>query len=151
MRSVYLSSLLTFCLSLFIIIESSVIPAGIDDFEIAKKYYNFIEQPQQPFDNEKKSQGEIVYPRPNTTWRVGEYVNVTFKPQTKDQTVDIFFFNKTGSLAHGSLNEIQNFPFIVPPEAISTPAAKGTSLLLAVRRKNSYLQTVDSVVVKVEP
>lgn len=41
-----------------------------------------------------------------------------------------------------------SFPFVVPPSAVSVPETS-TSLLLAVRRQNRYLQTVDSVVVHV--
>lgn len=75
-------------------------------------------------------------------------MNVTFKPDSQDQTVSIFFFNKTDTLAGGPLNETFTvFNFTVPKEAYS--GSNSTSLLLAVRRQNHYLQTVDSVVLQV--
>lgn len=91
---------------------------------------------------------DIVYPVLGDVWHVGEKVNVTFKPDNVDQTVTIFFFNKTDILAGGVLNQTSYvFNFTVPKEAYS--GNNSTSLLLAVRRQNRYLQTVDSVVLQV--
>ncbi|KAL0088347.1 hypothetical protein J3Q64DRAFT_1875115 [Phycomyces blakesleeanus] len=92
----------------------------------------------------------IVYPTENTVWRVGQHVNVTFsqKRPPKD-TVAIFFENdRKVMLGAGPLTETV-FKFVVPPGAVSPP--NGTSLLLAVKRENFYLQSVDGVNVKVLP
>ncbi|CEP20078.1 hypothetical protein [Parasitella parasitica] len=116
----------------------------MDDFEIAKMYVAELNSAAPVTSN---SQGQIVFPTPNTTWYVGERVNVTFNEGVPDETVAIFFFNKTDTLAGGPMNRT-SFAFAVPPSAISVPE-NGTSLLLAVRRQNRYLQTVDSVVMHV--
>ncbi|GAN09850.1 hypothetical protein MAM1_0298d09383 [Mucor ambiguus] len=136
----------------------------MDDYEIAKLYVTELNSAPPVTDNSQGSKyntygkseahlklmprfAEIVFPTPNTTWYVGERVNVTFDEGAPDETVAIFFFNKTDTLAGGPMNHT-SFPFTVPPSAISVPE-NGTSLLLAVRRQNRYLQTVDSVVVRV--
>ncbi|CAO0797997.1 unnamed protein product [Mucor circinelloides] len=130
---------------LFSMVSSISIPYDtLDDFEIAKLYVAELNSAAPVTDN---SQGKIVFPTPNTTWYVGERVNVTFDEGVPDETVSIFFFNKTDTLAGGPMNRT-SFPFTVPPSAVSVPE-NGTSLLLAVRRQNRYLQTVDSVVVHV--
>jgi hypothetical protein len=91
---------------------------------------------------------DIVTPVVGDIWHVGENVNVTFKPDTVNQTVAIFFFNKTETLADGYLNENHTvFNFTVPQEAYS--GSNSSSLLIAVRRQDLYLQTVDSVVLQV--
>ncbi|KAG2194994.1 hypothetical protein INT46_008881 [Mucor plumbeus] len=140
-----LQFLLTITLALLCSIVASLnIPYNdMDDFEIAKMYV--AELNSAPVTD--NSQGYITYPTPNTTWYVGERVNVTFSQGVPDETVAIFFFNKTETLAGGPLNQT-SFPFVIPPSAVSVPET-GTSLLLAVRRQNRYLQTVDSVVVHV--
>ncbi|KAI8644308.1 hypothetical protein BD408DRAFT_430716 [Parasitella parasitica] len=125
--------------------SSTSIPYNnMDDFEIAKMYVAELNSAPPVTSN---SQGQILFPTVNTTWYVGERVNVTFKEGAPSETVAIFFFDKTDTLAGGPMNQT-SFPFVVPPAAISVPE-NGTSLLLAVRRQNKYLQTVDSVVVRV--
>ncbi|RCI06428.1 hypothetical protein CU098_007578 [Rhizopus stolonifer] len=115
----------------------------MSDQEIANLYVSKMN------DASFSTENQIFYPRNNVTWYVGENVNVTFKKDTpSDQTVSIFFFNRSPLLAGGPLST-KVFPFDVPENALSPPG--GTSLLLAVRRKNFYLQTVDSVVVRVLP
>lgn len=65
------------------------------------------------------------------------------------ETVDIFFANdRTDTLGSGPMTQ-HVFPFVVPAGAISPD--DGTSLLLAVRRVNFYLNTVDAVNVRVVP
>ncbi|KAI9358715.1 hypothetical protein BD770DRAFT_410030 [Pilaira anomala] len=92
--------------------------------------------------------GDIVFPPNNDTWYVGQHVNVTFKNEQPQETVSIFFFNQTKLLAGGPITH-RSFDFVVPPEAVSPP--NGTSLLLAVRRENFYLQAVDYVTLHVLP
>ncbi|KAI9311659.1 hypothetical protein BX666DRAFT_913555 [Dichotomocladium elegans] len=94
------------------------------------------------------STGDIVYPTEDTVWRVGEYVNVTFRPTVPPkETVAIFFANERNiTLGGGDLTNLV-FPFIVPVGALSPP--NGKSLLLAIRRSHTYLASVDGVSVKV--
>ncbi|KAG2202210.1 hypothetical protein INT47_002129 [Mucor saturninus] len=93
-----------------------------------------------------ENEGDIVYPQNYDTWYVGEHVNVTFKAEEPDETVNIFFYQKSDSLAGGPITQ-KVFDFVVPPSAVSGP--NETSLLLAVRRENHYLQTVDAVMLHV--
>ncbi|KAI7887507.1 hypothetical protein K492DRAFT_121248, partial [Lichtheimia hyalospora FSU 10163] len=90
----------------------------------------------------------IVYPTEGTTWKVGQHVNVTFKDtEPPVETVSIFFANdRSVTLGGGPLTK-NVFPFDVPAGAVSPEG--GSSLLLAVRRENFHLQTVDAVNVKV--
>lgn len=81
-------------------------------------------------------------------WYVGQHVNVTFRPEDPSETVSIFFFNQTSTLAGGPLTQT-TFDFVVPPEAVS--GRSGSSLLIAVRRKDRYLQAVDAVILEVLP
>ncbi|KAI9468972.1 MAG: hypothetical protein EXX96DRAFT_589969 [Benjaminiella poitrasii] len=131
------------CLICSFVASSSIRYDHLDDFEIAKL---FIEQNSLKTAN--NDQGEIEYPLPNTTWHVGDLVNVTFKTNNPQQTVSIFFFQTSEIVAGGPLDKT-TFPFVVPSDAVSS--ANGTTLLIAVRRMNRYLQTVDSVVVEVLP
>lgn len=91
---------------------------------------------------------DIDYPKNFDTWYVGEHVNVTFKRVEPQETVNIFFYQKSDSLAGGPITQ-KVFDFVVPPSAVSGPDE--TSLLLAVRRENHYLQTVDAVMLHVLP
>ncbi|KAI7904615.1 uncharacterized protein BX663DRAFT_502977 [Cokeromyces recurvatus] len=138
-----------FILLLFLLSTTANVIPNEDDFQAAKLFIQ-----QLNVHNDIKTiadnQGEIVYPLPNTTWHVGELVNVTFETKQPQQVVSIFFFGDNHILAGGPLSKTV-FPFTVPSEAVSGAAQNETSLLLAVRRLNSYLQTVDSVVVRVLP
>jgi hypothetical protein len=126
-------------------VASFSIPYGdLDDFQVAKIFAADIDAKTTT----STTQGSIICPKPNTTWYVGENVSVVFKQDLPDQTVSIFFFDQTITLAGGPISR-GTFNFIVPAAALSPPG--GTSLLLAVRRQNSYLQAVDSVVVRVLP
>ncbi|GAA5813808.1 hypothetical protein MFLAVUS_007295 [Mucor flavus] len=92
--------------------------------------------------------GDIISPPNYDVWYVGQHVNVTFRQEDPSETVSIFFFNQTGTLAGGPLTQ-STFEFVVPPEAVS--GQNKSSLLLAVRRKNRYLQAVDAVILEVLP
>ncbi|KAG2229604.1 hypothetical protein BDF21DRAFT_414721 [Thamnidium elegans] len=92
--------------------------------------------------------GEIISPSNREIWYVGQHVNVTFSQEKPNETVSIFFFNQTGTLAGGPLTRT-TFDFVVPPDAVSRP--NESSLLIAVKRKNRYLQAVDAVIIKVLP
>jgi hypothetical protein len=136
--------LLTIAITLFFSLVNGLAIRYDDmsDFEIARSFISN--------DAITNSAGAIVYPTNYITWYVGENVNVTFEDEgTMNQTVSIFFFDQTNTLAGGSLEDRKTFHFIVPAAALSPP--NNTSLLLAVRRQNRYLQTVDSVIVKVLP
>jgi hypothetical protein len=127
-------------------VASLSVPYGdLDDFQVAKL---FAAQVDNEALNAQTGQGSIIYPTPNTTWYVGDNVSVVFKQDVPEQTVSIFFFDQTLTLAGGPISQ-KTFHFIVPAAAISPPGS--TSLLLAVRRQNRYLQAVDSVVVHVLP
>lgn len=131
------------------LVHSLAIPYdNMSDLEIAEMY---IRNNRALISNQTLADnaGAIVYPKNYDTWYIGENVNVTFATRGREnQTVSIFFFQKTDTLAGGSLVR-KVFKFIVPAAAVSDVG--GTSLLLAVRRENRYLQTVDSVVMKVVP
>ncbi|KAI8375360.1 hypothetical protein EDC96DRAFT_475463 [Choanephora cucurbitarum] len=138
-----LSTLLLVTLAFFcsLIVSASIPYSDMSDDQVARLYVSKV--------SEIDTQNNIEYPPANTTWYVGESVNVTFKDTASaNETVAIFFFNQSPLLAGGPLTT-KVFPFVVPQEAVSPE--NGTSLLLAVRRKNYYLQTVDSVVVRVLP
>ncbi|CAO3607430.1 unnamed protein product [Mucor hiemalis] len=139
-------------LPLFIALISSLVNSlaipyeDMSDLEIAQMY---IKKNRLLISNNTltDSAGAITYPKNNDTWYIGEKVNVTFASRGREnQTVSIFFFQKTNTLAGGSLVR-RVFEFIVPAAAVSDIG--GTSLLLAVRRENRYLQTVDSIVMNV--
>ncbi|GAA5805397.1 hypothetical protein EDC94DRAFT_537972 [Helicostylum pulchrum] len=98
--------------------------------------------------NLSDSPGDIISPQNNAIWYVGQHVNVTFRQEDPNETVSIFFFNQTKTLAGGPLTR-NTFDFVVPPEAVSQN--NGSSLLVAVRRRNRYLQSVDAVVIEVLP
>ncbi|KAI8373739.1 hypothetical protein BD560DRAFT_394198 [Blakeslea trispora] len=137
------SALLFIALSFFcsLVVSANIPYKDLSDEEVARLYVSKF--------SDINTQNTIIYPTTNTTWYVGETVNVTFSDTAaKDETVAIFFFNQSPLLAGGPLST-KVFPFVVPENAVSP--ANGTSLLLAVRRKNFYLQTVDSVVVRVLP
>ncbi|KAG1051130.1 hypothetical protein G6F43_006647 [Rhizopus delemar] len=114
---------------------------NIDAFQVAKMYIQ---------DSIKKdsSTGDIIYPQDNVTWHVGENVNVTFREANynANETVSIFIFGQTDILAGGPISQLV-FPFTVPKSAYTGPNT--TALLLAVRRINLYLQSVDAVVLHV--
>jgi hypothetical protein len=124
------------------------------DFEIAKMFVKNAASTgsQTLFSNKDAVDGDkngIFYPPNNVTWYVGELVNVTYEStEPAVETVSIFFFDKTDLLAGGPLTK-KVFPFVVPANAVSPVG--GTSLLLAVRRQNLYLQTVDSLIIQVLP
>ncbi|KAI9025106.1 hypothetical protein CLU79DRAFT_718218 [Phycomyces nitens] len=101
-------------------------------------------------DSVAQQSSSIVYPTEHTVWRVGQHVNVTFsEKRPPKETVAIFFENdRKVMLGAGPLTETV-FPFVVPAGAVSPP--NGTSLLLAVKRENFYLQSVDGVNVVVLP
>lgn len=143
------------------LVSAASIPyEDMSDFEIAKMFVgNALPSTGRIYDSSGSGdtgsngggleEDKIIYPQNNDTWYVGELVNVTYE-STKDstETVSIFFFDKTPLLAGGPLTE-KVFPFVVPASAVSPPG--GTSLLLAVRRQNLYLQTVDSIIISVLP
>ncbi|KAG1458521.1 hypothetical protein G6F56_006382 [Rhizopus delemar] len=137
---IYLVTLF-WCIAAQPLSSSNVKLENMSDFEIAKM---FIEDPVR-----KDSPGDIIYPRNNETWHVGQEVNVTFNEANygPNETVSIFIFQHTEILAGGPLNK-RVFPFIVPASAYTGPI--NTALLLAVKRKSLYLQMVDSVIIHVD-
>lgn len=116
-------------------------PEELDDIQIAKMYVAGGVQ-------RNSNSGDIIYPKNNQTWHVGQKAKVIFRKANYgvNETVSIFFFDKTPILAGGPISR-RFFPFKVPASAYS--GRNATSLLLAVKRKNFYLQSVDSVVVHV--
>ncbi|CEG64269.1 hypothetical protein RMATCC62417_01272 [Rhizopus microsporus] len=113
----------------------------MDDLQIAKMYI-------AGGGHKNSNSGDIVYPKANQTWHVGQKAKVVFRKADygANETVSIFFFDKTPVLAGGPISN-RVFTFKVPASAYS--GRNATSLLLAVKRKNFYLQSVDSVVLHV--
>ncbi|KAI7847474.1 hypothetical protein BDC45DRAFT_352836 [Circinella umbellata] len=95
--------------------------------------------------------GDIIYPTPETVWRVGQHVNVTFSDEVPEkETVSIFFSDARQTTLGGGPLDDRVFYFTVPAAALSRPGS--TSLLLAVRRtEDRRLASVDAVNVRVIP
>ncbi|KAI9265630.1 hypothetical protein BY458DRAFT_221752 [Sporodiniella umbellata] len=129
-----------FACFLWLVVSQPIQLENLDDFQIAKLLAT------EPVNS---NAGDIIYPTNNTIWHIGEQVNVTFseKDYGPNETVAIFIFDHTEILAGGSLDQ-HVFSFVVPASAYTGP--HNTALLLAVKRKSLYLQSVDSVVIHVD-
>ncbi|RCH94112.1 hypothetical protein CU097_009566 [Rhizopus azygosporus] len=99
-------------------------------------------------ENVQNDAADIIYPTNNEVWHVNQQVSVIFREANYEpgETVSIYFFNLTPVLAGGPLSQ-RIFTFTVPASAYTGP--DNTATLVAVKRKNLYLQSVDSITLHV--
>ncbi|KAI8887038.1 hypothetical protein K501DRAFT_269218 [Backusella circina FSU 941] len=93
------------------------------------------------------SSAAIIYPKKGAVLKVGQKVTMKISPIHPDETVAGFFFNSKAKTLFGGPLTKSDFQFVVPHDAL--PPHGGLSEIVVVHRKNRYLQSVDTVQVKV--